>query len=132
MQKLGEVVLARAPEIPGSGLVQNEDVEPRIAITRDGNGYPVLVIGMDFNRAWESVGRALRESNINVVDLNRSLATYYLDNRYTEGEDEPEMIELKLNRGERNIHVAVQKDDNTLMNKPVSEQILSLLKDNLG
>ena len=100
-------------------------------MTKDGNGYPVLVVEQDFNRAWEIVRKSLRKSKINVEDLNRSLATYYVGYG-SDQEGAPAVVyEIKLTQGENGIHIAVQEDDNTLAPIEVAERLLSLIKSNV-
>lgn len=42
---------------------------------------PVLYYKLDFNRAWATVGDALENANVDVKDLNRSTATYFVSYR---------------------------------------------------
>ncbi|MBT5203984.1 MAG: outer membrane protein assembly factor BamC [Gammaproteobacteria bacterium] len=42
---------------------------------------PVLLYKLDFNRAWATVGDALENANVDVKDLNRSTATYFVNYR---------------------------------------------------
>jgi outer membrane protein assembly factor BamC len=40
---------------------------------------PILYYKLDFNRAWATVGDALENANVNVKDLNRTTATYFVN-----------------------------------------------------
>ncbi|CBL46879.1 Predicted outer membrane uncharacterized lipoprotein [gamma proteobacterium HdN1] len=107
---------------------------PRTIMTWDGNGFPVLVITMDMNRAWLAVGQALERSSLKVRDLNRSLEVYYLkrDKRLRkEGEGESHQYQLKLLRADEGVHVAVQLDDNTLAPKEEGLQVLEAIRKNI-
>lgn len=99
-------------------------------LTRDGNGFPVLVMQQDFNRAWIAVAEALQKSGMVIEDRNRSLGIFYV--AHGENEDgEPLPYQLKLNRAENGIQVAVQISDDEVAPKEVSDEILERVKENL-
>ena len=137
LDQLVEYILSEKNNRPRPTLAQDLSAKPRIVMSKDGNGYPVLVLEMDFNRAWEAVGQSLQKAHIEVEDIDRSLAIYYLKNKYhtEKGEDDkkpPELYELKLNQAENGIQIAIQQDDDTLAPITVSEKILASLKEILG
>ncbi|MCG8669460.1 MAG: outer membrane protein assembly factor BamC [Pseudomonadales bacterium] len=109
---------------------QNLASSTSFVMTRDGNDLPVLVIQKDFNRAWIDVGEALDKSDLVVEDRNRSLGLYYVVYGKNEEGDE-NIFQLKLNRAENGIQVAVQLDDENIAPKDVSDEILETVKENL-
>lgn len=121
-------------QVSFSVLSQDLKALPRYVMTWDGNGYPVLVINQDFNRAWQDVGTALDKARIGVEDLDRSLGIYYLSQKAThETEDKEEELPLQLRvaRSESGIQVSVQFDDDTLAPKEESAAVLNRLREAL-
>ena len=55
------------------------DTPSRVSLSEDGSGNPVLNLGADLDRAWSSVGRALKQGEWRVEDINRSLGLYYIN-----------------------------------------------------
>ena len=99
-------------------------------LTRDGNDFPVLVMQQDFNRAWIAVAESLEKSGMVIEDRNRSLGIFYVN--HGENEDgEPKQYQLKLNRAENGIQVAVQISDDEVAPKEISDQILERVKEKL-
>jgi len=107
---------------------------------------PVLKYKLDFSRAWATVGAALNNARINVEDLDRSSAIYFV--YYKEGgEDRPGFIrrlfqsddELPIGEEDRylvhldqvddGVDVTVLKDPSTLASALVAERILKIIKE---
>ena len=57
----------------------------KAAVVRDDQGYPVLHLNVDFDRAWATVGQALERSEMNVTALHR-------DEGYFEVDIDPEIL----------------------------------------
>lgn len=112
-----------------SVLSQDLKALPKFVMTYDGNGYPVLVINQDFNRAWQDVGVALQRARIKTEDLDRSLGIYYLDKAVSE--DGEQALQLRVSRSETGIQVSVQLDDDTLAPKSDSARILNRLRESM-
>lgn len=110
---------------------------PRTIMTWDGNGFPVLVVTLDFNRAWAAVGNSLERARLEVRDLNRSLGVYYLQrgkrkaDADDEDEDESDQYQLKLLRADEGVHLSVQLDDNTLAPAKEAQRLLEIIKENI-
>lgn len=113
---------------------------PRTIMTWDGNGFPVLVLTMDMNRAWAAVGNVLERRRIKVVDLNRSLGVYYLqrskqaaasDDDDDDEDEESDQYHLKLLRADEGVHISVQLDDNTLAPAAEAQALLEMIKENI-
>lgn len=109
----------------------HDDSLPRVVLTKDGNGYPVLVVEWDFNRTWETVGASLARADLPVDDINRTAGIFYLKNSWKKEKDDPELLELKLSKGENGILIAVQQDDESLAPVENCEFILNKIKENL-
>ncbi|MFZ5723174.1 MAG: lipoprotein [Pseudomonadota bacterium] len=105
--------------------------ETRVLLTRDGNGYPVLMLDLDFDWAWQAVGDALKkESSVKVEDLDRGLAVYYVildGKRNSAGEP----WQLKLNYTANGVQVALQVDENAMAPVDVATPLMQRLKDGI-
>ncbi len=107
---------------------------------------PVLKYKLDFNRAWATVGAALDNANINVEDLDRSSAIYFVYYKDS-GEDKPGFIKrlfldddelpvgvedrylVHLDQADDGVNVTILKDPTTLASAPVAERILKIIKE---
>ncbi len=110
------------------------------------NTRPVLKYRLSFERAWATVGNALEDARIDVEDLDRSSATYYVyydDQEVREpgffgrlfGGSEEERApgaahryEVRLNNQDNEVHVTVMSDAETLANALIAEKLLKIIK----
>jgi outer membrane protein assembly factor BamC len=108
---------------------------------------PVLKYKLPFDRAWATVGDALESARINVEDLNRDEANYYV--YYDDGEKrEPGFFgrlfsgdEQKTAPGMANrylvhldskndeVQVTILKDSSTLAEASIAEKLLTIIKE---
>lgn len=128
--KLVKVDAAAAAESPANAgdPVLSAD---RVVFTRDGNGYPVLMLDVGFDWAWQRVGDALaKESMVKVEDLDRGRAVYYVvvDGKRNSA-NEP--WQLKLNYTANGVQVALQVDENGMAPIELAEPLIRKLKDGL-
>ena len=49
---------------------------PKAVVERDVDGYPILRLMIDFDRAWATVGQALERADVEVLDVDRESATF--------------------------------------------------------
>ena len=116
------------------------------AAVRDDEGYPVLHLNVDFERAWATVGKALERSEMNVTALHRDEGYFEvdIDNEILTGESEGlfrRMIPGRSDRySDRSVIVRIDAVENghdvnvrSLKGGPVSvelgEQILVMLRE---
>ena len=131
----------------GVSLVdQSISVEPLIkTLWRD--GLMVLQVRQDFNHSWKRVSDGLGDGSFPVVDLNRSLAVYYLKlsgpdakigSFYKHLLKKNDLDEFELVSGTVHLHVATRGEvsdisltdsDGSLLPRELQEALLSLLKD---
>lgn len=122
--------------------IQSTEIEPQLV--KDGNGTPILRMGVGFPRAWAALGEALKLSDIEVTDLNRSIGTYYIETleepeeeagswSWLVGEPEPELkiLEVKLNRARSGVYVAIHEDADTLASDSKANELLIQIAKNL-
>lgn len=133
---------------------QNLPVSDRAFIEQDGNGNPILLIKTGFGQAWTSVADALKAANVRVTDKNRTAGLFYiaLDSEQQPvpekqeegffsgilGEDESsstegqEVYQIRLTPFNDEVQVSVERNINTVAPVKVSDQLLQLIKENLG
>jgi len=133
VDELAEYILSDQSYKGPKALVEASD-GPRVVLTEDGNGFPVLVLELDFNRAWEAIGLKLADANYQVDDIDRSIGIYFIKNTFSQDSDAdkgppPALYELKLDQAERGIQVTVQLNDEELAPKRLSQQVLTDLRD---
>lgn len=107
---------------------------------------PVLKYKLDFNRAWATVGAALDNARINVEDLDRSSAIYFVYYRdgseqhvgfirrlFTSDDELPAGKEdrylVHLDQADDSVNVTILKDPDTLASAPMAERILKIIKE---
>lgn len=103
----------------------------RVELTADGNGYPVLMLDVPFDRAWQAVGEALpRLDGVKVDDLDRGRAVYFVQ---VDGQRNAaaQPWQLKLNYTANGIQVALQIDENAMAPKELAAVMMARLRDGL-
>ena len=66
---VGPAISLRAQRIAG---------ESKSILEKDDSGKPRLVLRLDYDRAWATVGQAMAKAELNVTDLNRSTGMFYV------------------------------------------------------
>lgn len=117
----------------GNAFAQRLSQQPTHFLARDGNGFPVLVLRADFNRAWVALTDALTEAGLDIKDRNRSMGVFYLASATEPGDDEESDIDktqyqLKLNRSEQGTQVSVQWNDESLVPADEAEGLLRVIR----
>ena len=51
----------------------------KAVVERDDQGYPLLRLNVDFERAWAVVGQALQRAPVSVKDLERSTGSFQVE-----------------------------------------------------
>lgn len=90
----------------------------------DGNSYPLLYVKGHSIQIWEQLGQALQEANVLVLDRNQSLGVYFIEWIV---DNKKQTYLLKLTPTAINNVIAVQKDDDNLVESGLSQQVLSTI-----
>ncbi len=123
-------VVADAPAAAGDAAGKHVP-ESKVVLTSDGNGYPVLMLDLDFDWAWQVVGDALRSlATVKIDDLDRGRAVYYVvvDGKRNDAGDP---WQLKLNYTANGIQAALQVDENAMAAQELSAPLMQQLKDGI-
>lgn len=116
--------------VPGTQHAQALTAE-QVVSTRDGNGYPVLMLDTSFDWAWQWVGDALhKQAGVKVEDLDRGRAVYYvlLDGK---GNSAGDPWQLKLNYTANGVQVALQVDEQAMAPADMAEPLMKNLQEGL-
>lgn len=100
-------------------------------LTRDGNGYPIIMVRTRFAWAWARVERALEQTGIRVNDRNRASGLFYLrlPDKLESGGNR---ARLKLSQTANGIQVAVLKrKSEELLAKEPAQALLERIHDQL-
>ncbi len=137
------LVVEEEQQVASLSQVQNTTIDPQLL--KDGNGTPILRLGVAFPRAWSALGEALKAADIKVTDLNRSIGTYYIEVPgvasqeepgfwswlFGESEVEPISREVKLNRARSGVYVAIHNDSETLAEEAEANALLEKISKNI-
>lgn len=93
-------------------------------IVNDGNGHPLLQSNGDILQVWDTLNIALAAANIKVVDKNLSLGLYFIE---LSSNDKKAGYQLKVIRTSNDNVISLQKDDDTLVDSELSQQIFERL-----
>lgn len=108
------------------------DASSKAILARDGNGYPIIMMSTRFAWAWEYVGDALGNTDLEISDRDREVGIYYLKvpERYTL---DAKTAQLKLSHTTNGIQVAVLNEEGTaLVEKTPGQAILERIFEELN
>lgn len=119
--------------IPKPLLVANSSAELKATavttttkpnIVNDGNGHPVLQSNGDILQVWDTLNAALAAANIKISDKNQSLGLYFIE---LSSDGKKAGYQLKVIRTSNDNVISLQKDDDTLVDAELSQQIFERL-----
>lgn len=76
LQEVGAYIAAKVSEQLVSMIAANIQTDPKSVMERDGSGEPVLRLNLDLERAWASVGQALGNAEVEVLESERGEQRY--------------------------------------------------------
>jgi len=138
--------LAEAADEQATSLSEYRSFELNPRIDRDGAGTEILTLDASFAVAWAKVADALTASPIDVSDLNRSLAVYYLDLPNPEAENDDRSwwgrfwgkeiaptitFELRMIRSGSGVYLTLLRDSDTLAAADLTHRVLTDIYDPL-
>ncbi|EKF74010.1 hypothetical protein A11A3_10906 [Alcanivorax hongdengensis A-11-3] len=101
-----------------------KDQPTHALLSKDGNGYPIIMLSTRYAWAWEYVGDALKKTDLKISDRDREVGIYFLKvpERYKLKDSE---AQLKLSHTTNGIQVAVLNRKGTaLVDKTPGQAIL--------
>lgn len=138
----------RINQSPAVSLLANNIGGQRAELVPD-RQKPVLKYKLRFDRAWATVGNALENAKIDVEDLDRNAANYYVyyddsavekpgffgrlfsddeGERTAPGDENRYLVHLD-SKDDEEVHVIVMKDKSTLADALVAERLLKIIKE---
>jgi len=76
LQEVGAYIAANVSEQLVSMVGANIQTDAKSVLERDNNGEPVLRLNLDMERAWASVGQALGNAEVEVLESERATQSY--------------------------------------------------------
>ena len=145
-------LLMQVAEFDTSGLVaetvsrvgQVVAMKPKADIVRDALGYPILILNVDADRAWATIGQALKEAQIIEPDIDEDARkfTFSVTDLISESKSgffsriipgrssnvDDEKVTLLIVTSDSSQHVIVTNSNGEKLGEEVAEQILSLVR----
>lgn len=122
----------------------------RIALREGDGGDRYIELGLPFDRAWASVGKALEDAHFEIVDRDRSAGHYYirylgseaeeesgwLASLFGGGEDNPllgrDLLLSLHNEGESKVSIRLAAQKAPVLKEREERELLSLLQSNIN
>jgi len=87
LANLGEFLKAREESKSFSRAASGMEAKPLVKLVSENETAKAIYMDLDYGRSWAEVNRALVESDIAVVDLNRSEGWFFVDFRTADERD---------------------------------------------
>ena len=71
LNEIGAYIAAKVSEMSVSKVALEIGAMQKSELLRDSNGYPILRLKLDFQRAWATIGQALGNAEADIIELNR-------------------------------------------------------------
>jgi outer membrane protein assembly factor BamC len=144
LNDLGAYIAAKVSEQTVSMVAQDISSGAKSVLTRDAQGTPTLLFYLDFERAWATIGQALKRAEMNITDEDRTEGKYYVNvtERVLAGEDEEgffgrmfsfggeegQDLQILLARSDANAFaVSVLDDQAQPVDRELSQQLLIMI-----
>jgi len=79
LRELGSYLASEVSSQSVSRVGQNLVGATKAEVDTDAAGQPILLLNLDFDRAWASVSQALDNAEVAVTDLDRTEGVFYVD-----------------------------------------------------
>ncbi|MEM7078123.1 MAG: outer membrane protein assembly factor BamC [Pseudomonadota bacterium] len=76
LNEIGAYIAAKVSEQTVSKVALQIGSARKSEIARDEQGYPILRLFLDYERAWATLGQALDNANVEIVNLDRATGTF--------------------------------------------------------
>jgi outer membrane protein assembly factor BamC len=76
LNEVGAYIAAKVAEQTVSKVALQIGSEKKAELGRDANGYPVLHLYLDYERAWATLGQALENAEVNINNLDRQAGLF--------------------------------------------------------
>ena len=148
LSEIGAYIAAKVAEQTVSKVALQIGSTQKAELARDSAGIPELRLFLDFERAWATLGQALDNAEVEIINLDRDEATF--DVKLTEaafgGEEEGSgffcritfscgsdadayNLKIILSGDERDYKVSVVDDQGAQIDPELSQQVLVLLRE---
>ena len=73
---IAEFDVSAVSESTFSSVARQIVTQPKAAVLRDDEGHPILMINIDFDRAWASISKALEDASVEITDTQRESQSF--------------------------------------------------------
>ncbi|MBT7334582.1 MAG: outer membrane protein assembly factor BamC [Gammaproteobacteria bacterium] len=147
LREVGAYIAAKVSEQTVSKVALQIGSEKKAELERDEDGFPVLYFYLDYERAWATMGQALENASVDIINLDRETGRFMVDvpqSIFTGEEgggffcrltfscqsDKPVSVQLRMLGSQQKYDLRVwQADGEALLDADVAQQILVLLRE---
>lgn len=153
LRELAQYVANNFEQAPVSMMAQQSiSAHGRVSMQEDSDGNPFIKLELPFHRAWASMDRAVRESNFEILDRDRSKKVYFLhyvrpleedsgwlDWLFDSSDDAPanelSQYDYRLQIDEtdaESVQISIHRQDGGPLSQGHAQSILALIKGNIA
>ena len=109
----------------------DDPTNTRVVLARDGSGYPMIMMYTSYAWAWEYVGQALAETDLQIDDRDRESGLYFLQVPKGYGLEDKE-ARLKLSQTVNGVQLTVlDRKESALVDRGPGQDILQTIYNSL-
>jgi len=146
LNEIGAYVAAKVAETTVSKVATQIGSSRKSEIARNSQGYPVLKLNLDFDRAWATLGQALGNANVDILALDREEGRYHVNIpsdvfgeesepgffcKITFSCDEIVLLDvvLHIDGSRESYDVTVRGEEGLFIDAETSQQVLVMIRD---
>ena len=144
LNDVGAYIAAKVAEQTVSKVAQEISTGVKSSLRRDDDGEPVLLLKLDYERAWATVGQALERAEVQVNSLDQVQGVYdilipksvftgekkgWLGGMLSRGKDGYELVLRVKPDADSVYHVTVHAPDESPVDSELSQQVLSMIRE---
>ena len=142
LSELGSYIAAKVSEASISMVAQEIATQTKTRLDRDADGDPVLLMFLDFERAWATVGQALDNADVDVTEVDEDRGDFRISLQESEftgekkgffgrmfGGKDIHNLRLHVSPNDSGVGVTVTSEGKQALNEDLSQQVLLLIRE---
>ncbi|MCZ6641731.1 MAG: outer membrane protein assembly factor BamC [Gammaproteobacteria bacterium] len=145
LKELGAYIAAKVSEQTASMLADNIPKVVKSILERNDQGEPILRLRLDYERAWATLGNALDNAGVEVLDSDRATGVLtvrisqdvftgddpgFLGRLWPFGEDDEQLLQINITPDELDSFiVSVRTSESEAVDRELSQQVLVLIRE---
>jgi outer membrane protein assembly factor BamC len=147
LNEFGAYVAAKVSEQTVSMVAQEISAGAKSVLTRNEQGDPILILYLDYERAWAALGQAIARAEMDVTDQSRDEGTYYVNitEAFLAGEEkkgffgrmfsfgggeEAKELQIQMERSGEEIYAVSVLDENAApVDRELGQQLLIMIRE---